>query len=34
VVFGKDKNQTLIILKENVMSGFTLKILEDTDSLD
>jgi len=34
VVFGKDKNQKLIILKENVMRDFALKILEDLDSSD
>jgi AbrB family looped-hinge helix DNA binding protein len=32
VVFGKDKNQKLIIVKENVMRDFALKILEDLDS--
>jgi AbrB family looped-hinge helix DNA binding protein len=32
VVFGKDKNQKLIIVKEDVMRDFALKILEDLDS--
>ena len=32
VVFGKDKNEKLIILKENVMRDFALKILEDLDN--
>ena len=31
LVFGKDKNQKLIIVKEEVMRDFTLKILEDLD---
>lgn len=34
VVFGKDKNQKLIIVKENVMSDLTLRILEGIDSRD
>jgi len=34
VVFGKDKNQKLVIVKENVMRDFALKILEDLDSQD
>lgn len=33
-VFGKDKNQKLVILKENVMRDFALKILEDSDGQD
>ncbi len=34
VVFGRDKNEKIIILKENVMRDFALKILEDLDSSD
>ncbi|MGB9980527.1 AbrB/MazE/SpoVT family DNA-binding domain-containing protein [Methanobacterium sp.] len=34
VVFGRDKNQKLIILKKNVMRDYALKILEDMDSQD
>ncbi len=34
VVFGRDKNQKLVILKENVMREFALKILEDLDGQD
>jgi looped-hinge helix DNA binding domain, AbrB family len=34
VVFGRDKNQKLIILKENVMRDYALKILENLDSQD
>ena len=34
VVFGRDKNEKLIILKENVMRDFALKILEDLDGSD
>ena len=34
VVFGRDKNEKLIILKEKVMRDFALKILEDLDSSD
>ena len=34
VVFGRDKNQKLVILKENVMRDFALKILEDLDNQD
>ncbi len=34
VVFGRDKNQKLIILKENVMRDYALKILENLDNQD
>ena len=34
VVFGRDKNQKIIILKENVMRDYALKILEDLDNPD
>ena len=34
VVFGRDKNEKLVILKENVMRDFALKILEDLDGQD
>ena len=34
VVFGQDKNEKLIILKENVMRDYALKILEDLDNQD
>ena len=34
VVFGKDKNQKIIIVKEDVMRDFALKILEDLDGQD
>jgi AbrB family looped-hinge helix DNA binding protein len=34
VVFGMDKNEKLVILKEKVMREYALKILEDLDSQD
>lgn len=34
VVFGRDKNEKLIILKEHVMRDYALKILEDLDNQD
>lgn len=34
VVFGRDKNEKLIILKEKVMRDYALKILEDLDDQD
>ena len=34
VVFGMDKNEKLVILKERVMRDYALKILEDLDSQD
>ena len=34
VIFGRDKNEKLIILKENVMRNYALKILEDLDGED
>jgi AbrB family looped-hinge helix DNA binding protein len=34
VVFGMDKNEKLVILKEKVMRDYALKILEDLDSPD
>ena len=34
IVFGRDKNQKIIILKENVMRDYALKILEDLDNPD
>ena len=34
VVFGRDKNQKLVILKEDVMRDYALKILENLDSED
>jgi AbrB family looped-hinge helix DNA binding protein len=34
VVFGKDKNEKLIILKENLMRNYALKILEDLENQD
>lgn len=34
VIFGKDKNEKLIILKENIMRNYALKILEDLDGSD
>ncbi|MEN6553537.1 MAG: AbrB/MazE/SpoVT family DNA-binding domain-containing protein [Methanobacterium sp.] len=34
VVFGRDKNQKLVILKEGVMRDYALKILENLDSED
>jgi len=32
VVFGRDKNEKLIIIKEDLMRDYALKILEDLDS--
>lgn len=32
VVFGKDKNEKLIIIKEDLMRDYALKILDDLDS--
>ncbi|HML05820.1 MAG TPA: AbrB/MazE/SpoVT family DNA-binding domain-containing protein [Methanobacterium sp.] len=34
VIFGRDKNEKLIILKENLMRNYALKILEDLDGED
>ena len=34
VVFGRDKNQKLIIFKGDVMRDYALKILENLDSQD
>ena len=34
VVFGKDKNQKLIIFKGEVMRDYALKILENLDNQD
>ena len=34
VVFGMDKNEKLVILKERVMRDYALKILEDLDNQD
>ena len=34
VVFGMDKNEKLVILKEKVMRDYALKILEDLDNQD
>ena len=34
VVFGQDKNEKIIILKEKVMRDYALKILEDLDNPD
>ncbi|WP_095651983.1 MULTISPECIES: AbrB/MazE/SpoVT family DNA-binding domain-containing protein [Methanobacterium] len=34
VVFGRDKNQKLIIFKSDVMRDYALKILENLDSQD
>ena len=34
VVFGRDKNQKLIIFKSDVMRDYALKILENLDSED
>jgi len=34
VIFGRDKNEKLIILKENLMRNYALKILEDLDGQD
>lgn len=34
VVFGMDKNEKLVILKEKVMRDYALKILEDLDGQD
>lgn len=34
VVFGMDKNEKLVILKENVIRDYALKILEDLDNRD
>ena len=32
IVFGRDKNEKLIIIKEDLMRDYALKILEDLDS--
>ncbi|MEL7669040.1 AbrB/MazE/SpoVT family DNA-binding domain-containing protein [Methanobacterium sp.] len=34
VVFGRDKNQKLILFKSDVMRDYALKILENLDSQD
>jgi AbrB family looped-hinge helix DNA binding protein len=34
IVFGQDRNEKLIILKEDVMRNYALKILEDLDNPD
>ena len=34
VMFGKDRNEKLILLKENVMRDYALKILDDLDNQD
>jgi AbrB family looped-hinge helix DNA binding protein len=34
IVFGMDKNEKLVILKEKVMRDYALKILEDLDNQD
>ena len=34
VIFGRDKNEKLIILKEKIMRNYALKILEDLDNQD
>ena len=34
VVFGMDKNEKLVILKEKVMRDYALKILEDLNNQD
>jgi len=34
VILGKDKNEILTIMKEDVMRNFALKILEDLESND
>ena len=34
VVLGTDKNEKLVILKENVIRDYALKILEDLDNQD
>ena len=34
VIFGRDKNEKLIILKEKLMRNYALKILEDLDNQD
>ena len=34
VVFGQDKNEKLIILKDKVLRDYALKILEDLDNED
>lgn len=34
IVFGKDKNQKLVLLKEDLMREYALKILDDLDITD
>ena len=34
IVFGMDKNEKLVILKEKIMRDYALKILEDLDNQD
>lgn len=34
VVFGIDKNEKLLILKEDIIGDYVLKLLEDSDNLD